>query len=102
MRAKKTTLRISGGPIVTMDTTEPVAGEVVVHGDRIVWVGRRGSAPTDFRRARAIDLKGRLLLPAFTDSHTHFLAFAQSLSEIDLHGVPSLRAVLNRAAEPPA
>ncbi|HUU44931.1 MAG TPA: amidohydrolase [Acidobacteriota bacterium] len=96
MRRKEKTLRISGGPIVTMDTEVPVVGEVVVCGGRIVWVGRNGSAPTAYGQARTIDLKGQLLLPAFTDSHTHFLVFAQSLSEIDLRGVPSLQAALAR------
>lgn len=96
MRRKERVFRISGGPIVTMDTKEPVAGEIVVCGGRIVWVGRNGSAPAAYRNTPTLDLKGRLLLPAFTDSHTHFLIYAQSLSEVQLHGVPSLKAALTR------
>jgi len=87
-------LRFSGGPIVTMDPDDPVAGEVVTRGHYIVWVGRRGDSPPEYQRARAIDLRGCLLLPAFSDAHTHFLAFARSLEAINLRGARTLRAAL--------
>ena len=92
------TYRLFNGPIVTMDPVNPVAGEVVTHGHTIAWVGRRGDAPREFQRARPVDLKGRLLLPAFSDSHTHFLYFAMSLNRVDLRGVASLRAALRQIA----
>ncbi len=96
MQRKREALRIHGGSIVTMDQDDPVCGEVVVLGDRIVWAGREGGAPSEFRRARDIDLEGRLLLPAFSDAHTHFLYMARSRDDLDLRGVGSLADALRR------
>ncbi|MEW5702522.1 MAG: amidohydrolase [Candidatus Zixiibacteriota bacterium] len=99
MKSSPSMLRFFNGPIVTMDADDPVAGEVVTSGHRIVWVGRRGSAPTEYRRARPVDLKGRLLLPAFSDAHTHFLMLARALSDLDLrrvHTSVALRECLRR------
>jgi len=75
-----------------MDGDNPLAGEVVTVGERIAWVGNRGDAPTEYRRAKEIDLKGRLLLPAFSDAHTHFVVHALSLQRLDLKGTKSLGA----------
>ena len=96
---KSDSYRFFNGPIVTMDPHNPVAGEVVTQGHTIVWVGRYGDAPNEYRRARPVDLRGYLLLPGFADSHTHFLYFALSLNKIDLRGVSSLRLALRRIAE---
>ncbi len=40
-----------------------------------------------------IDLKGNLLLPAFTDTHTHFTEYAKQLLQIDLSGVRSMAGI---------
>ena len=45
---------------------------VVVEGERIAWVGQRGSAPTADER---VDLSGAAVIPGFVDSHSH-LVFA--------------------------
>ena len=82
--------RFTNGSIATMDAANPLVGEVVTVGDRIAWVGNRGDVPTEYRRAREIDLRGRLLLPAFSDAHTHFVMYALSLQRLDLQGTTSL------------
>lgn len=97
-RDKSSSFRFFNGSIVTMDPHEAVAGEVITKGNEIVWVGRQGDAPTEYRRAKPVDLKGRLLLPAFSDCHTHFLFFALSLIKVNLRGAPSLGAALGRIA----
>ena len=45
---------------------------VVVEGERIAWVGQRGSAPAADER---VDLAGAAVIPGFVDSHSH-LVFA--------------------------
>ncbi len=54
-------------------------GAVLVRGDRIAAVGGRRNIERlrDARRAEKLDLRGRVLLPGFVDSHTH-LIFAGS------------------------
>src|SRR3989304_9534223 len=96
MRSGAETLRFYGGSIVTMDGNDPVAGEVIARGGRIAWVGRQGGAPPEFRRAKPVDLKGRLLLPAFSDAHTHYLYYARTLNDVDLHGARSIKEALDR------
>ncbi|GAB4323561.1 MAG: amidohydrolase [Candidatus Zixiibacteriota bacterium] len=88
--------RFLNGSIVTMDPDNPVAGEVITQGDRIVWVGNRGDSPIEYRRAREVDLRRRLLVPAFSDAHTHFVLHALALQRIDLKGTASLTAARTR------
>lgn len=96
MPSRPTRLRFINGPIVTMDPDQPVAGEVVTDGHSIAWVGRRGDAPREYRRARAVDLRGRLLIPAFSDAHVHVLYWAKTMQEVNLRGAKSLSSALGR------
>jgi len=53
-------------------------GAVAARGERIVWVGaaqRLAAEVTPTPGARRIDVRGRVVLPGFVDSHTH-LVFA--------------------------
>lgn len=54
------------------------------------WLGLGGEA---------VDLGGRLVLPAFHDAHTHFAAFALSRSAVDLKGVTSPTEAARRVGE---
>ena len=62
-----------------------------VTGDRIVWVGRDGDAtpPAD----RVVDLGGRLVLPGFTDAHTHLLMMGAALGQVYLTGARDLDGI---------
>ncbi len=72
-----------GGPILTMeaeaDGPDARAQALLVQNGRITALGSpeelRAACPT----ARAIDLQGRCLLPAFLDPHSHLLQFANTL-----------------------
>ena len=66
----------SGGPIVTVDDTNPMAEAVAVRDKLIVAVGTldeinryRGNTTEN------IDLLGRTLAPGFIDGHAHFAQF---------------------------
>lgn len=63
---------ISGGNIYTMDPRRPRADGLVVQGGRIIYVGDRGSTG-GFKRKQTevIDLRGRIALPGFIESHSH-------------------------------
>ncbi|MEG1849264.1 MAG: amidohydrolase, partial [Oscillospiraceae bacterium] len=68
------------GHILTMET--PQTAEAMLVGDGII----RGLGSLEAMRAKAeksvtpVDLKGKTLLPAFLDPHSHFAAFSTSLS----------------------
>ena len=48
-------------------------GAVLLEGDRIAWVGPTRDAPPVAAGAELVDCTGRVVLPAFVDSHTHLL-----------------------------
>lgn len=60
---------ISGGYVYDHggDTDRPAVADVAIEGDRIVAVGTVAAQPGD----RAIDARGRLVMPGFVNGHYH-------------------------------
>ncbi len=87
---------LTGGTIRTLDPSLPRAGALAIAGTHVVGgVGAHESAlPTPDR----VDLHGRCVLPAFTDSHVHFPTWALSRREVQLDDVSSLEEALRRIA----
>ena len=75
-------LLLINGRIYTMDPALPRAQAVALSGRRIMAVGAEkdllGVASGD--EWRIVDLQGRAVLPAFTDSHLHLLDCALKAS----------------------
>jgi predicted amidohydrolase YtcJ len=82
------------------------ASALAAVGDRIVAVGEDHELlPLRGARTQALDLRGRTVVPGFTDSHLHLASLATRLATIDLHHARSLveaqRRVAARAATAP-
>ena len=62
-----------GGDIVTMEGDKPQYVEAVVQREgKIVFVGSKADALKKFGgKAKEVDLKGKTMLPAFLDGHSH-------------------------------
>ena len=76
---------LHGGRIFTADAAQPWAEAVAVCGDRISAAGRSADLLREASaRASRIDLKGRLVVPGFNDSHVHLIEGANELVEVDL------------------
>jgi len=73
-----------------------VFDSMAIAGRTVLAVGNNLQNDTDFCRCKKTDLKGRTVLPGFTDSHTHFHFIAKSLNSVKLDGVRSLDEVLGR------
>ncbi|HEV2287690.1 MAG TPA: imidazolonepropionase [Candidatus Acidoferrales bacterium] len=60
-------------------------GAILVREGRIAAIGprRRIEALRDSRRARKLDLGGRVVVPGFVDSHTHFIFAASRAAEYE-------------------
>jgi imidazolonepropionase len=58
-------------------------GSVVVHDGRIAWVGRASEVP-DRDGAQIIDCRGRTLMPAFVDPHTHLVWAGDRKDELEM------------------
>jgi imidazolonepropionase len=73
-------------------TNDPRAGEgplgivsggaVATDGERVVWVGDRGSVPEGVVGPR-MDVEGRAVLPGFVDAHTHLVFAGDRAGEFD-------------------
>jgi predicted amidohydrolase YtcJ len=62
----------TGGPILTIDDTRPMAGAVAVKDGRILAVGDLAQVSAyDGEGTERFDLAGRTMLPGFVDSHGH-------------------------------
>jgi predicted amidohydrolase YtcJ len=85
-----------GGAVYTVDGARSWAEAVGVSGGRIVFVGTDAAANAWIGPAtRVVELGGRMLLPAFHDSHVHPVSGGMEALECDLHGLPTTAAVLD-------
>ncbi|MFJ4996557.1 amidohydrolase [Microbacterium sp. NPDC088619] len=78
------------------------AEAVIVDGTEFAFVGAEADAPPS---DATVDLGGRVVLPGFTDAHTHLLMMGEALGQIGLTDAHSLdeiqrRVRLGRAMSP--
>jgi hypothetical protein len=79
---KPPALVLQGGTLIDATGRPPLENAVVVvEGDRIKAVGKRGEVTVP-KGARVIDVRGKTLLPGLIDGHCHLLDF---VGEIYLH-----------------
>jgi len=85
------------GAVYTVDGARSWAETVAVSKGRIVFVGTdAASKPWIGDRTRTVDLGGKMLLPAFHDSHAHPIEGGIGSLEVDLHGIETPEAVLEK------
>ncbi|MGO9411920.1 MAG: amidohydrolase [Spirochaetia bacterium] len=90
-------LLLRNGVFRTMEPRAPLASAVAIRDGRFLHVGEEAGARAALAGADAVqelDLGGRCVLPGLTDSHLHFMWYAQSL-----HGVDVETATLAEALE---
>jgi predicted amidohydrolase YtcJ len=88
--AQPADLILHNGKVVTVDERFSIQSAVVVKDGRIVAVG--GDELTkDFQAPTTIDLKGRVLMPGFNDTHIHVQS--KSPRAIDLESAKSIADV---------
>ncbi|MFX4261733.1 amidohydrolase [Pelotomaculum propionicicum] len=64
---------IQGATVLTMEGHDSIIndGEIAIGTDRIISVGKRGSAPENFKAEKVIDGTGMVAMPGFVNCHTH-------------------------------
>ncbi|WP_040195947.1 amidohydrolase [Candidatus Soleaferrea massiliensis] len=88
-----------GGDIITME--EPLYAEaMLVEGSVIKRTGtleevQRAAGPY----AKTVDLKGKTLLPAFIDAHSHLTGMASTLGSVNLNGAGSFDEIKERVQQ---
>jgi predicted amidohydrolase YtcJ len=88
------------GVIRTMDESLPTARALAIAGDRLV--GGVGVHETALASPEVVDLGGRCVLPAFTDSHVHFPTWSLAQDDVRLEGVSTLAEALDRVRTAPS
>jgi predicted amidohydrolase YtcJ len=82
------------GRVYTVNPRQAWAEAVAVRGDQIIYVGsNQGARAFVGKTTRAIDLKGKLLLPGFVESHVHVLMGAATTSGVTLTMTDSLEDI---------
>ncbi|MBU3848895.1 MAG: amidohydrolase [Candidatus Acinetobacter avistercoris] len=90
--SKQADLIFENGSVYTVDTVRSEAEAVAVKDGKIVYVGSN-SGLKDWRgqQTQIIDLKGKMLLPGFVDTHNHAYLRAESMYWVNL-GTQTLEA----------
>ena len=80
-----------GGSVYTLDASRSWAQAVAIRNGRIIYVGNDRDAE-DFAgpSTKVIDLEGRMLMPAFQDSHIHPIMSGMQALAVDLSGMNSI------------
>ncbi|MDH4066778.1 MAG: amidohydrolase, partial [Acidobacteriota bacterium] len=87
-------LLIVNGRVFTAHDAGTVAQAVAVSGNTILRVGTDEElAPLRGPETRVIDAGGGTVAPGFNDAHVHFVSGGQSLGDVDLAGLTTLREV---------
>ena len=79
---------LENGVVRTMDPSLPRARALAVAGELIA--GGVGTHETALASPEVVNLGGRCVLPAFTDSHVHFPTWSLAQDDVGLDGVSSL------------
>ena len=88
-----------GGTVYTVDSLHPRASAVAVAGTHIVYVGDvAGVSPFIGPSTRVVELRGRMLLPAFHDSHVHPVTAGMRMTECALDDLTSASQVADSIA----
>jgi predicted amidohydrolase YtcJ len=102
MNASAADLAFVNGAVYTVDAARTWAQAVAVRRGRIVAVGTDAAAREHVGpHTEIVDLKGRMLVPGFQDSHVHPVMGGIDMLQCDLHelhGVAEYQAAIERFA----
>ncbi len=85
---------LENGIIRTLDPSLPLARSLTIAGDTLA--GGVGAHETVLPSPDVVDLRGRCVLPGFTDAHVHFPTWAMTQREVKLDGAASLAEAVDR------
>ncbi|MEU6880998.1 amidohydrolase [Streptomyces sp. NPDC046712] len=95
----KADLVFTHGPVHTGDPARTRASSLAVTGERITAVGHDDVHELIGPDTEVVDLRGKLLLPGFQDSHVHAVFGGTELAECDLTGTVGVEDYLTLVRE---
>ena len=92
-------LVLKNGKIVTMDPKLPAVTALAATGDRITALGSDAEIVDQIGpETVVIDLRGRLVIPGFIESHAHFLGIGAAKLQLDLMSTGSYEEIVAMVA----
>lgn len=93
-------LILINGKVVTMDSDRTIAEAVAIKDRKIVKTGKTDEILSlKDGSTKIIDLRGKMVLPGFNESHVHLLNYAYSLRKVDCSGAKSIDEIIERAKD---
>ena len=93
-------LVLTNGHIATVDSARPTAEAIAVRGDRVVALGTVAEIkPYIGQKTEVIDLAGRFAMPAFTESHAHFMGVGEAKLNLELMKVRNWDEIVAKVAD---
>ena len=94
-------LLLHGGRILLGDDTQRSVEALLARDGRVEAVGTLVELQSRAQAlgAQVVDLAGAVAVPGLHDAHGHVEAYGAALEQVDLTGVPSLEALVQRVAE---
>jgi predicted amidohydrolase YtcJ len=90
---------LAGGLIRTLDPQVPTQRALAIAGELVA--GGVGVHETALASPETIDLRGRVVVPGFSDAHVHFPTWALAQRQIALDGAGSLAEAIDRIRDAP-
>ncbi|CAM2188377.1 Amidohydrolase [Paraburkholderia sacchari] len=87
---------LRNGVVYTGGAHPRYVDSLVVRDGAIAWAGFWADCPAELRQAvhlEQVDLRGRMIVPSFTDSHAHPVDGFQLISDADLSGAATFDAI---------
>jgi predicted amidohydrolase YtcJ len=85
---------LDNGVVRTLDPSLPVARALAIAGERVA--GGVGTHENALPSPEVVDLRGRCVLPGFTDSHVHFATWAVAQAEVRLEETRTIQEAVER------
>jgi predicted amidohydrolase YtcJ len=97
LTAQPADLVVVNARVYTADDARPLADAFAVRGGRVAFVGStREARALSGPSTRVVDLGGKTVIPGMVDAHAHYSGLAETLSTVDLMGVPSYDELIAR------
>ena len=90
---------LDNGVVRTMDEALPISRALAIAGDRVA--GGVGTHEIALPTPEVVDLRGRCVVPGFTDSHVHFPTWSLARRDVRLEDVSGLAEALERVRAAP-
>ena len=85
------------GDIITMEEENENPEAIFIRNGIIEKVGTLTEVEQLVEKeTQLIDLQGKTLMPGFIDSHSHIVAFAQTLGLVDLSSCKSIKEIIDK------